>query len=112
MQVLRQELEAREGSFLLRLRVEREWDREAFSRLEGAMRAACTAYEGDEQLPRWLADGFYYVSVFVPSCTQHEHFPRPEDAYYRACLQRIEDLASWFFSGESPYVESHRWQPL
>ena len=35
--ILRREFEADEGSFLLRLRVEAEWDREAFSRLVGVM---------------------------------------------------------------------------
>lgn len=37
--VLRREFDAEEGSFLLRLRGDLEWDRAAFTSLERAMRA-------------------------------------------------------------------------
>jgi hypothetical protein len=61
--VLRREFEAAEGSFLLCLRGDDlGWDRTAFSRLEQAMRVVCAQYEGRDDRPRWMAEGFYEVS--------------------------------------------------
>jgi hypothetical protein len=111
--VLRREWDAEEGSFLLRLRGDLVWDRAAFSRMERAMRAVCAACQGREELPRRLAEGYHYVTHFVPEWTSHPHFPRPEPAeYYEDCLERLRDLADWFFRGEHAYRLPHAWQPL
>lgn len=59
--VLRQDFEAGEGSFLLRLRPELVWVRGAFTRLQRAMRAVCKRMQDDDKLDRWIAEGFYYV---------------------------------------------------
>jgi hypothetical protein len=110
---LREEFEGADGSFLLLIRTELEWDRAAFTRLEGAMRAACVAFEQHDELPRWLAEGFYYVSHFVADWTSHPSFPRPEPtAYYTDCLERLSDLADWFFRGVHNYLEPHVWAEL
>ena len=102
-----------DANFLMRLRIDLTWDRLAFTRLEQAMRDACAKFEGREELPRSLADGFFFVSYFVRSWTSHPSFKRPEDIdYYEACLQRLDDLASWFFSGHSPYIDGHEWPRL
>lgn len=113
LDVLRHEFRAGEGSFLLALRTEYHWDRVAFTRLEQAMRSVAVEYADRDQIDRWLADGYYYVSTFVPGHTQHPDFPRPDpDAYYQACIRRLRDLASWFFSGLPVYQEPHTWEPL
>lgn len=113
IEVLEREFAGEDESFLIRLRIDRVWDRDAFTRLEQAMREVCAAYEERDQLPRWLADGFYYASVFVRSWTGHPSFRRPENEdYYDACLQRLDDLASWFFSGDSPRVAEYAWPQL
>src|SRR5690606_35179672 len=40
-------------------------------------------------------------------------FPRPApESYHSACLERLEDLADWFFRGESPYLPGHTWPAL
>ncbi|MFD7022921.1 hypothetical protein [Promicromonospora sukumoe] len=111
--VLPDEFEAVEGSFLLRLRVDLVWDRAAFSRLEQAMRLVCEQYEGREDLPRRMADGFYEVSHIVAEWTSHPSFPRPEPTqYYQDCLERLRDLADWFFRGEHAYQEPHVWRDI
>ncbi|WP_329579307.1 hypothetical protein [Streptomyces sp. NBC_01361] len=69
IEVLRREFEAEEGSFLLRLRGDLEWDRTAFSRLERAMRTVCERSQGSEKLDRWLAEGFYEIATCVPIWT-------------------------------------------
>jgi hypothetical protein len=112
--LLRQEFEAAEGSFLLGLRGEGlEWDRAAFSRLEQAMRSVCERCQDLDQLDRWMAEGFYSVSRSVRDWTSHPNFPRPEPRqYYNACLERLDDLADWFFRGYHSYREPHVWPDL
>ncbi|MEV5977976.1 hypothetical protein [Streptomyces sp. NPDC052114] len=111
--VLEHEFAAGEGSFLIGLRGDLTWDRAAFTRLEKAMRAVCAYVQGSDKLDRWLAGGFHHVATFVPAWTAHPRFTRPEPvSYYEACLERIGDLADWFFQGESPYADRHVWTEL
>ncbi|WP_073938094.1 hypothetical protein [Streptomyces sp. CB02400] len=113
IEVLRREFDAEEGSFLLRLRGDLEWDRAAFTRLERAMRTACEHCQGDEKLDRWLVDGFYEVATWVPMWTSHANFPRPTpEAYYEDCMERISDLAGWFFRGWHVYSDGYLWSDL
>ncbi len=101
--VLRHEFGAEEGSFLLQLRVHLEWDRDAFDRLLAAMETCCRDHAGEEKLDRWLAEGFWYLTSFVRDWTTHPQFPRPfPEEYYDAAYQRLDELAEWFFTGESP----------
>ncbi len=111
---LRHEFEAADGTFLLHLRSGAPaWDRAAFSRLERAMRLACELYEGRADLPRWAAEGFYDISHFVAEWTSHPDFPRPEPMqYHQDCIERLRDLADWFFRGWHAYEEPHVWRDL
>lgn len=111
---LRREFAAEEGTFLLNLRGARlEWDMTAFSRLEKAMRWACEHVQDHDQLDRWMAEGFYETSRFVQAWTSHPSFPRPEpEQYYRDCIERLDDLADWFFRGYHSYNEPHHWPDL
>ncbi|WP_418960194.1 hypothetical protein [Streptomyces tritici] len=113
LKILEREFRSEPGSFLLRLRCELVWDRGSFSELERAMRAVCAGMREAEELPRWLAEGYYHVATDVPSWTAHPGFPRPEPAeYYAACIERLTDLADWFFRGEHVYIEPHTWPEL
>jgi hypothetical protein len=111
--MLQREFEAADGSFLLCLRSDLVWDRAAFTRLEQAMRAACELYAGHDDLPRWIAEGFYEVSHFAQEWTGHPNFPRPEPAqYYQDGLERLRELADWFFRGWHAYQHPHVWCDL
>jgi hypothetical protein len=113
LRILEQEFRSEPGSFLLRLRIELVWERDAFTRLERAMRAVCERTQEADQLPRWLAEGYYQVATEVPAWTSHPNFPKPEPAdYYAACLERLADLADWFFRGWHAYEEPHAWPDL
>jgi hypothetical protein len=119
--VLAHEFSAGEGSFLLQLRVQLIWDKVAFTRLIESMLACCWAYDAHERrtagvghsadtalLPRWLAEGFWYVGWFVRDWTTHPAWAErtaPEQDYYDAAYERLGDLAYWFFSGDSPYTD-------
>jgi hypothetical protein len=111
--VLRREFNAEPGSFLFKLRVDLEWDREAFTRLERAMRAVCVDYSDRDQLDRWLAEGFFFVATWVRDHTAHPGFRRPTpESYYDACVERLWELADWFFRGYHVYQEPHEWVDL
>jgi hypothetical protein len=111
--VLRKEFDASEGSFLLQLRCDLIWDKAAFTRLTNAMQACAAAHESCDLLPRWVADGFWYVNDFVKSHSTHPSFKRPfEVSYYESAYQRLWDLAYWLFSGTYPYLPTHRLQQI
>jgi hypothetical protein len=77
------------------------------------MRVVCEQYEHRGQLDRWVAEGYYYTSRWVRDWTSHPHFPRPEPRqYYHACIERLDDLADWFFFGHHFYLEPHVWPDL
>lgn len=111
-EVLHRELTAEDGTFLLKVR-QLDWDRAAFSRLEAAMRTACPHLENETSLERWIVNGFWFLSDWLPTWTSHPNFPRPEpDSYYNAALQRMRDLQFWLVVGQSPYVPDHAWEPI
>ena len=113
LELLRREFSAEEGSFLLQLRIDLHWDRHAFSRLEQAMRRVCAQQESREQLDRWLVEGYWYLSDFVPAHISHPNFPRPEPAgYYEAAVKRLWDLQYWFATGQSLYLDDYKWPDL
>ncbi len=62
----------------------------------------------DTMLPRWLAEGFWYLSTFVRDHTSHpawEHTIAREPGYFAHAYARLDALASWFFSGEYPWID-------
>jgi hypothetical protein len=66
-----------------------------------------------EQLDRWLVEGYWYLSDFVPGHTSHPDFPRPRPAgYYEAAIRRLRDLQNWFVTGRSPYLDGYEWPEL
>ncbi|MFK3982670.1 hypothetical protein ACI2K4_20125 [Micromonospora sp. NPDC050397] len=92
---------------------ERRWDRTAFTRVEQAMRAVAEEYAGRDQLDRWLAEGYFWMATWVRDHTSHPEFPRPEpESYHDACIERLWELADWFFRGEHVYQEPHVWEEL
>lgn len=111
-ETLRAEQEARPGSFTAAIRREYRWDEEAFTRLEGAMRAACEVLEDQKTIERWVGEGFWCWTAVVPELTEHPRFVPPDATYLRQCLARLRDLGSWFFNGTSPYGPDHLWEPV
>lgn len=101
---LRHEFEAEEGTFLLQLRCDMHWDRDAFRRLVDAMQGYLESQRDDEHLPRWIAEGFWFLGHFVKEWSSHPRFSRPlAQGYYEAGYRRLHDLGWWLFMGASPY---------
>ena len=112
LELLRHEFNAGDGSFLIQLRVDLYWDRHAFSRLEQAMRRVCAQQEPREQLDRWLAEGYWYLSDFVPAISATQISPDEPAEYYQSAVRRLWDLQHWFVTGRSPYLARHQWADL
>jgi hypothetical protein len=109
---LRAEQQAEAGTFTHQMRHDLRWDAEAFTRLETAMHAACSALDGQTRIDRWVGEGFWCWTAVIPELTVHPHFSSPEAHYLRRCLARLRDLGSWFFNGTSPYGPDHVWEPV
>lgn len=110
---LRRELEAAEGSFLIKLRTDLEWDRGAFDRLTAEMYEYVRGRDHDAPIPRWVADGFWYLDWWVEDWSSHECFPRPHgEAYYSAAYERLHALAFWLFTGSPMYEGEDEYGPL
>ena len=108
---LRSEFAADDGTFVLQVRG-LVWDKPAFTRLEQLMRAACQQEADSESLDRWMVEGFWFLSDWLPEWTRHPNFPRPEPTYYDAAIKRMRDLQWWLVMGQSPYVAEHVWEDL
>ena len=106
LEILRNEFEAGEGSFLIQIRPDLTWNKSSFSRLVLAMKHCCEEHSTQDKVDRWMASGFYELSIFVREWTTHPNFPRPySPVYYEKAYQRLDDLAHWFFHGESPFLD-------
>lgn len=111
--VLAREFAAEEGSFHIQLHVDLTWDKEGFTRLIDAMMACCQQLDRTETVETWMAQGFWYLPGYVRDWAGNPSLPREhaEDYYQKAC-QRLDELAYWFFMGESLYLPGHVYEPL
>jgi hypothetical protein len=55
LSILKNEFEAGDGSFLIKLRPGLEWDKDEFSRLISAMQTFCERRRKSEMVEYWLA---------------------------------------------------------
>lgn len=69
--------------------------------------------EGEQKIDRWLAQGFWFLEIFVRDHTMHPNFPRKyAQDYYDRAFARTEDLGSWFFTGHYPYLEKKKLEEI
>ncbi len=98
---LRSDFDAAEGSFLLQLRCQGRWDDERLTKLLEVMAHCTKLYADADSLPRWIASGFWYMSVFVPEQAQHQSFQSSHSpAFLRERCGDIEHVVFGFFTGE------------
>ncbi|MCP2040324.1 hypothetical protein L1281_000906 [Neisseria sp. HSC-16F19] len=103
--ILRREFEGEDGSFLLRLRLERHWDEAAFQGLVQAMYRAARDLETADTLPKWLAQGFWLAHTFTAEWVAHPAFPKQAGVDYARGCELLAHLAYYLFHGESPLAE-------
>jgi hypothetical protein len=113
MTILKNEFEAGDGSFLIKLRPNLEWDKAAFNRLASAMKLCAERVSLEPKLERWVAEGFWFVPRFVREWATHSSFPKvyPTE-YYERAFTRLEDLAYRYLMGQSPYESGEHFEPL
>ncbi|CAM1372912.1 hypothetical protein [Tenacibaculum xiamenense] len=107
------ELNAEEGSFLLELRTELNWNHNAFLNLLIKLSEECKKITKKSKLNRNIAEGVWYISYFIQDWSSHTNFPKkfPKEYYIKA-YELIHDLASYYFSGHSPYTSVNQFETL
>jgi tetratricopeptide (TPR) repeat protein len=103
--ILRREFDAEEGSFLIQIRCRLEWDWDAFRRLTSAMYDVADEARGNSSIETWIAEGFWFCDTWIRGHTIHPSFPRPPEEAYRDALELLNNLASFLFTGQSPYED-------
>ncbi len=101
---LKDELNAENGSFILELRTKLHWNHNSFINLLTEINKEYKRTKENSNLPRDIASGIWYISVFIKSWSEHNSFPKeyvPE--YYEKAYEIINDLAYSYFMSESPY---------
>jgi hypothetical protein len=89
----------------MRLRgdMQMRWDDESFDRLTTAMIQCCREVAGHEQVERWIAEGFWFLSWFPQHWTSHDSWqPRTPGDAIEVGTGLLADLAWWFFVGQAP----------
>lgn len=106
LDILKAEFSAEENSFLLKLRIDLEWDQQAYRTMVEAMKMYCENHSDETKVDKWLAEGFWYIPSFTRDWSSHPNFPRPySEEYYRNAYEELDDLAFWFFMGENPKID-------
>ena len=101
---LKDELNAENGSFLLELRTDLNWNHNSFINLLTEINNECKRTKENPNLPRDIASGIWHISDFIKSWTEHQNFPKKYSAeYYEKSYGLITDLAYSYFMSESPY---------
>ena len=101
---LKDELNAENGSFLLELRTDFNWNHNSFVNLLSELNNECKRTKEDQYLSRDIASGIWYISDFIKSWTEHKNFQKKYSAeYYEKAYELINDLAHSYFMSESPY---------
>src|SRR5689334_4982493 len=102
--ILKSEFEAEKGSFILQAR-RYEWDWDAFRRLTSAMYDVAEEVKGQPTIETWIAEGFWFCDTWIRGHTSHSNFPRPPEDAYREALALLNHLASFLFTGQSPFKD-------
>ena len=98
------ELNAENGSFLLELRTDFNWNHDSFIKLLNELNTECKRTKENLNLSRDTASGIWYISDFIKNWTEHQNFPKEfTEEYYEKAHELINDLAYSYFMAESPY---------
>ncbi len=105
-EILKNEFDGEEGSFLLKLRCELDWDWDAFQRLTSAMYEVAKIVCYQNSIETWITHGFWFCDTWIREYTTHPDFPKPEKQAHEDALELIHDLAYFLFVGESPFEDN------
>ncbi|SEB36749.1 Immunity protein 41 [Tenacibaculum sp. MAR_2009_124] len=107
------EFDAKEGSFLLELRTDLNWNHRAFLNLLNNLLQECKKTNDHIILNRNIAEGVWYISHFIKNWSTHRNFRKEySDEYYEKAYELIYDLATYYFSSFSPYTSGDKFETL
>ncbi|PIB30937.1 hypothetical protein BFP78_13200 [Gaetbulibacter sp. 5U11] len=96
------ELNAENGSFILELRTELNWNHNSFINLVNKLNKEFKNTKNEKKLDREIACGIWYISNFIKDWSQHKNFPKKlTKEYYAKSYELINDLAYQYFMAES-----------
>jgi hypothetical protein len=96
------ELNAENGSFILELRTELNWNHNSFLNLVNELNKEFEVTKNENKLNREIACGIWYISNFIKDWSQHENFQKKlTKEYYTKSYELINDLAYQYFMAES-----------
>ena len=102
------EPEGDDPAFILQLRAFNKWSKTAFYRMTQAMLKACEETEGESQLERWMADGFWYAFQFVDNYSREDGIRKEHsEQYYEDAMRLLFTLTAYFFDGSYPFLDAH-----
>ena len=105
---LKYEFDAKDKSFLIKLRIELTWDHQHFIEILKLFYKFNLNNENEVLLERDISDGFWYYANFVKNWTSHEDFRyanKLSNDYFELAYELIYLSADWYFTGMSPYIE-------
>lgn len=112
IQILKYEFDGEPNSFLFQLRANLVWDNAAFFRLITAMYKVADEFQDSGNLPKWLAQGFWYVEWFTKSWITHDNFPALNEEYHTEAIETLGNLSHFLFVGEKVEIDFNRLKAL
>lgn len=104
---LKDQLNAEDGSFLLELRTELNWNHQSFINLLTTLNTECIRTRDHTNISKEIASGIWYLSSFVKDWTLHKDFPKTySKLYYETAYAIIDDLVYTYFMSEPPYTST------
>lgn len=91
---LKDELNAENGSFLLELRTDLNWNHNSFINLLTEINNEYERTKANSNLSRDIACGIWYISDFIKNWAENKSFPKEYSAeYYEKAYELIFDLS-------------------
>ena len=101
---LENHLNAKEGSFILALRCDLEWNNESFKELLYLILEEAKKTKDDKTISKDTASGIWFVNDFVKNWAEHDNFPKSNSVeYYDKAYQLLNEVTYTYFLSESPY---------
>lgn len=100
LEALKEAFQSDDG-FLVELRCHGRWNQAALTRLVAAMQHYLESADHARHLDRWIAEGFWLHDTMVRDLAASLPRSVAEQACIDAGCERLGELASWFFTGES-----------
>lgn len=97
-EILKYEFDGEPLSFLFQLRGNMVWDKVAFQRLTQAMYEVATDFYEKEDVPKWIANGFWFAEQLTKEWSNHPNFPKPESEYHESSLELLYFLSDYLFA--------------